>query len=614
MDRDAPFGEGPERRSGATGSCRSRAVVVDRSLRASLVLATAPSCSRSCCCPSSRCSCVCRPASCSRRSGATRLSTRFASRPRRTPSRWPRSSASGRPRRTGSRRRRGVLRDVLVTLVELPLVLPPAVAGIGLLVAFGRAGLLGEQVEALGIDIAFTKVSVVLAVTFVASPFYLRTAIAAFEAVDPTLPAAARTLGAGRGPRLPARHAPARARRSRRRRGARLCPRPGRVRGDDHVRRLAPGSDADAFAGDLRAVRRRLRRRSRDRRAPHRVSAGFPPLRRAHHQWRSGSSQLTLFAASTRRRPDRARAGRGRSPSVGSWRRQDHCAARRGRPARRSRGLVSLSRRGSARHRRGVDVRRSIGGSAICFRSTRSSRISTSCATCASAPVTRAGGRAARAVPDRPARSNARTASSPAASGSGSRSPGRWPRPRPCSCSTSRSRRSTPYARRASARSCGSCSTQLRPAHDRRHARLRGCGDARPPRRRHQLRRDPAARQPRRARLPPGERLRRRLHRRDAAPGPGRRDAERADQSLARERAFPLERRRGARLRERGRLPMGGVARFGRARRLPYEPRPRRRALDRADGESRARAASAPLSPRSRPSRPSGSTSRSARP
>ena len=95
--------------------------------------------------------------------------------------------------------RRGVVRDVLVTLVELPLVLPPAVAGIGLLVAFGRAGLLGGTMDALGIDIAFTKVAVVLAVTFVASPFYLRTAIAAFEAIDPSLPAAARTLGAHRG-------------------------------------------------------------------------------------------------------------------------------------------------------------------------------------------------------------------------------------------------------------------------------------------------------------------------------------------------------------------------------------------------------------------------------
>ena len=92
--------------------------------------------------------------------------------------------------------RKGALRDALVTLVELPLVLPPAVAGIGLLVAFGRVGLLGGTFDALGIDIAFTKIAVVLAVTFVASPFYLRTAIASFEVVDPTLPAAARTLGA----------------------------------------------------------------------------------------------------------------------------------------------------------------------------------------------------------------------------------------------------------------------------------------------------------------------------------------------------------------------------------------------------------------------------------
>ena len=88
-------------------------------------------------------------------------------------------------------------RDLVVTLIELPLVLPPAVAGIGLLAAFGRLGLLGGTFDALGIDIAFTKVAVVLAVTFVASPFYVRTAIAALEAIDPTLPAAARTLGAG---------------------------------------------------------------------------------------------------------------------------------------------------------------------------------------------------------------------------------------------------------------------------------------------------------------------------------------------------------------------------------------------------------------------------------
>jgi len=91
------------------------------------------------------------------------------------------------------------LRDAVVTLVELPLVLPPAVAGIGLLAAFGRLGLLGGTMDTLGIDIAFTQVAVILAVTFVASPFYLRTAVAAFEGIDPTLPAAARTLGAGPG-------------------------------------------------------------------------------------------------------------------------------------------------------------------------------------------------------------------------------------------------------------------------------------------------------------------------------------------------------------------------------------------------------------------------------
>jgi molybdate transport system permease protein len=88
-------------------------------------------------------------------------------------------------------------RALLVTVVELPLVLPPAVAGIGLLAAFGRLGLLGGTLGALGIEIAFTKIAVVLAVTFVASPFYVRTAIAAFEAVDPDLVAASRTLGAG---------------------------------------------------------------------------------------------------------------------------------------------------------------------------------------------------------------------------------------------------------------------------------------------------------------------------------------------------------------------------------------------------------------------------------
>ncbi len=93
-----------------------------------------------------------------------------------------------------TRRFRG--RSLVLTLVELPLVLPPAVAGIGLLAAFGSAGLLGDSLDVLGLRLPFTQTAVVLAVIFVASPFYLRQAVAAFDAVDPDLLAAARTLGA----------------------------------------------------------------------------------------------------------------------------------------------------------------------------------------------------------------------------------------------------------------------------------------------------------------------------------------------------------------------------------------------------------------------------------
>ena len=87
--------------------------------------------------------------------------------------------------------------SLAVTLVELPLVLPPAVAGIGLLAALGRFGLLGSSLHALGISLPFTQSAVTVAVAYVASPLYIRQAIAAFEATDPNLAAASRTLGAG---------------------------------------------------------------------------------------------------------------------------------------------------------------------------------------------------------------------------------------------------------------------------------------------------------------------------------------------------------------------------------------------------------------------------------
>jgi molybdate transport system permease protein len=94
------------------------------------------------------------------------------------------------------RRFRG--RAFVITLIELPLVLPPAVAGIALLATFGRLGLLGATFEVLGISIGLgTQTAVVIAVAYVASPFYLRQAIASFEALDFALLDASRTLGAG---------------------------------------------------------------------------------------------------------------------------------------------------------------------------------------------------------------------------------------------------------------------------------------------------------------------------------------------------------------------------------------------------------------------------------
>jgi molybdate transport system permease protein len=87
-------------------------------------------------------------------------------------------------------------RTLLDSLIELPMVLPPAVAGIGLLMAFGRRGLLGPFLGSLGISLGFTTVAVVLAQLFVATPFYIRAARSGFLGVDRELEDAARTMGA----------------------------------------------------------------------------------------------------------------------------------------------------------------------------------------------------------------------------------------------------------------------------------------------------------------------------------------------------------------------------------------------------------------------------------
>ncbi|MDQ4076214.1 MAG: ABC transporter permease [Chloroflexota bacterium] len=86
-------------------------------------------------------------------------------------------------------------RSVLETVVDLPIVLPPAVAGIGLLVAFGRRGVVGQWLAEMGIELAFTTAAVVVAQFFVSAPLYVRAATSAFRATDPKWSAVAATLG-----------------------------------------------------------------------------------------------------------------------------------------------------------------------------------------------------------------------------------------------------------------------------------------------------------------------------------------------------------------------------------------------------------------------------------
>jgi molybdate transport system permease protein len=87
-------------------------------------------------------------------------------------------------------------RALVVTLLELPLVLPPAVAGIGLLAALGPNGVLGGLLEDGGVRLVLETSGVVVALVFVAAPFHVRAAQSAFAAVDPRWREASRTLGA----------------------------------------------------------------------------------------------------------------------------------------------------------------------------------------------------------------------------------------------------------------------------------------------------------------------------------------------------------------------------------------------------------------------------------
>jgi molybdate transport system permease protein len=94
-------------------------------------------------------------------------------------------------------RRRFRFRRALDPLIDLPIVLPPAVAGVALLIAFGRQGIIGSWLSSLGIQIAFTQVAVIMAQTFVAAPFYVKAASIGFASVNAELEQAAAIDGAG---------------------------------------------------------------------------------------------------------------------------------------------------------------------------------------------------------------------------------------------------------------------------------------------------------------------------------------------------------------------------------------------------------------------------------
>lgn len=82
------------------------------------------------------------------------------------------------------------------TLIDLPTVLPPAVAGVALLMAFGRRGILGFTINQLGLDIAFTPLAVMMAQIFIAAPFYIKAAAIGFSNIDYELEQAASLDGA----------------------------------------------------------------------------------------------------------------------------------------------------------------------------------------------------------------------------------------------------------------------------------------------------------------------------------------------------------------------------------------------------------------------------------
>lgn len=96
-------------------------------------------------------------------------------------------------------RRRFRGKGLLEAVVDLPIVLPPSVAGLALLLVFGRRGVLSAPFEVLSISVPFTTIAVILAQVFVSAPFFVRSARTGIAGVDHDLEDAARVDGASEG-------------------------------------------------------------------------------------------------------------------------------------------------------------------------------------------------------------------------------------------------------------------------------------------------------------------------------------------------------------------------------------------------------------------------------
>lgn len=104
--------------------------------------------------------------------------------------------ATGTPLAWWLSRARGPHARAIEIIVDLPIVMPPAVMGLALLLAFGRNGLVGSLLWPLGLSLPFTELAVMTAQVVVAAPFYVQASANAFRKVDPDLILVARTLGA----------------------------------------------------------------------------------------------------------------------------------------------------------------------------------------------------------------------------------------------------------------------------------------------------------------------------------------------------------------------------------------------------------------------------------